>query len=87
MVVVEGQELLQAQIGRATVDFVVTGMGMENARLGTEKAMSVPHDVCIAAGFAGALKPNLKVGDVLVARAVQKLGKPKMWWWWKGKWM
>src|SRR5215470_15296241 len=74
---IEGFEILQAQIGRATVEFVVTGMGMENARKGAEAAMSEPHNFCIASGFAGALKPSHKVGDILVARAVQQLGKSK----------
>jgi adenosylhomocysteine nucleosidase len=67
----------EAKIGRATVDFVVTGMGMENARRGTTAAVSSEHQACIGAGFAGALKPTLKIGDVLAARAVQVLGKNK----------
>jgi adenosylhomocysteine nucleosidase len=73
----DGLEMFQSQVGRATVDFVVTGMGMENARRGAEIAMSIPHTVCIASGFAGSLKPTHKVGDVLAARAVQHLGKSK----------
>src|SRR5882762_2206281 len=67
----------QAQIGRAQVDFVVTGMGMENARSAAEKAMAVNHTICIAAGFAGSLRPEHIVGDVLVARAVQQIGRSK----------
>jgi adenosylhomocysteine nucleosidase len=74
---VNDRELHQAQIGRATVDFVVTGMGMDNARKGAEVAMSVPYTICLAAGFAGSLKPIYKVGDVLAARAVQQIGKSK----------
>ena len=72
-----GFTVYEAKIGRATVDFVITGMGMENARRGTEAAIRREHKVCIGAGFAGALKPALKIGDVLVARAVQELGKSK----------
>jgi nucleoside phosphorylase len=72
-----GYEVKQTQIGRAAVDFVVTGMGLENARKGAEAAMSVPHDVCIASGFAGSLRDKHRVGDVLAARAVQHLGKPE----------
>ena len=75
--VIDGFEVFQAQIGRATVDFVVTGMGMENARNGAEAAMSKPHAICIASGFAGALRPSHRVGDILAARAVQQLGKSK----------
>jgi adenosylhomocysteine nucleosidase len=74
---VGGLEMFQAQIGRATVDFVVTGMGMENARRGCEAAMAAPHTICIASGFAGSLKETHKVGDILAARAVQQLGKSK----------
>jgi adenosylhomocysteine nucleosidase len=74
---VGGMEMFQAQIGRATVDFVVTGMGMENARRGAEVAMAAPHTICIASGFAGSLKETHKVGDILAARAVQQLGKSK----------
>jgi adenosylhomocysteine nucleosidase len=73
----DGLEMFQCQIGRATVDFVVTGMGMENARRGAEIAMSATHTVCIASGFAGSLKPAHKVGDILAARAVQQFGKAK----------
>jgi len=74
---VGGMEVFQAQIGRAAVDFVVTGMGMENAQRGAEAAMSEAHTVCIASGFAGSLKETHRVGDILAARAVQQLGKPK----------
>src|SRR5260370_1667215 len=72
---VEGIEMFHAQIGRAAVDFVVTGMGMENARRAAELATSVPHTICIAAGFAGSLKTNHKIVDIFVARAVQHIGK------------
>ena len=75
--VVGGFEILHAQIGRAAVDFVVTGMGLENAGKGAQAAMSLPHDICIASGFAGALKDAHKVGDVLAARAVQLIGTSK----------
>src|SRR5262249_18790935 len=74
---VAGYEVKQAQIGRAAVDFIVTGMGLENARKGTEAALSQVHDICIASGFAGALKETFKVGDILAARAAQLIGKAK----------
>ena len=72
-----GHVVSEAKIGRADVDFVVTGMGMENAKRVTEAVITPDHKACIGAGFAGALKPTLKVGDVLVARAVRVLGKSK----------
>lgn len=74
---VDGLEMFRTQIGRANVDFVVTGMGIENARQASKIAMSVPHTVCVASGFAGSLKATHKVGDILVARAVQHFGKSK----------
>ena len=74
----DGLDMFRCQIGRGTVDFVVTGMGMENARRGAEIAMAAPHTICIASGFAGSLKPAYKVGDILAARAVQRLGKSKI---------
>lgn len=66
--------LHRTEIGPATVDFIVTGMGPENARRVSNVAMAAKHDFCIASGFAGALQSNYRVGDVLVARAVQQHG-------------
>lgn len=67
----------QAQIGRASVDFVVTGMGGENAQRVANIVMAQPYTVCIASGFAGALKPEHAVGSILAAEAVQQIGKAK----------
>ena len=69
--------VFQAQIGRASVDFVVTGMGAENARRVANVVMAQPYDICIAAGFAGALKPEHAIGTILAAEAVQQIGKSK----------
>lgn len=35
--------------------------------------MSASYTICIASGFAGALKPHQKAGDIVVARTVQQL--------------
>ena len=67
----------QAQIGRACVDFVVTGMGPENARRVADVVMTQPYTLCIVSGFAGALRPDHAVGTILVAEAVQQIGGPK----------
>jgi adenosylhomocysteine nucleosidase len=67
----------EAKIGRATVDFVVSGMGMENAQKVTAAVLSKSHDFCIAAGFAGALRPEYKPGTIVVSEAVQLIGKSK----------
>jgi nucleoside phosphorylase len=74
---IDALDIYQAQIGRASVDFIVTGMGPANARRACEIAMTQPHTICIASGFAGALKPIHKPGTILVARSVQQLGKPE----------
>jgi adenosylhomocysteine nucleosidase len=67
----------QARLGRAQVDFVITGMGMENARRVCESLLREPYQFCITAGFAGALGEKHRVGDILVAESVQELGKAK----------
>lgn len=67
----------QAQIGRAAVDFVVTGMGVENASRVTRAVLSDAHEFCIASGFSGALRPEHRIGNILVADSVQQLGKAK----------
>src|SRR5262249_2791295 len=70
--------LHQAQIGRAQVDLVVTGMGVENAGRVSGAAMQAGrYEFCISAGFAGALSDKLAIGDVLVADGVQQVGKSK----------
>ena len=75
--IVNGFTIHEARIGRANVQFIVTGMGKENARRGAEAGLSLEQSVCIASGFAGALNPTYKVGDVVAASAVQELGKSK----------
>lgn len=75
---VDGIDLYQAQIGRAQVHFVVTGMGMENAARVADSIMKQPYQFCISSGFAGALANTSAVGDILVADAVQQLGKAKI---------
>jgi nucleoside phosphorylase len=67
----------QTQIGRAQVDFVITGMGMENAGRISDVVLQQPYQFCITAGFAGALGERHSVGDILVAESVQELGKSK----------
>ena len=67
----------RARIGSAKVDFVVTGMGVENASRVAGTLLEEQYQVCIASGFAGALKEEHKVGHILVADGVQLLGKSK----------
>jgi adenosylhomocysteine nucleosidase len=62
-----------AQIGRAAVDVVVTGMGQENAARAVETALatSAQYTICICSGFCGGLKATVEVGDILAARTVR----------------
>ena len=73
-----GVDMYQAQVGRAAVDFVVTGMGAERAKQTASVAMSsTPHQFCVIAGFAGALKEQHSVGHLLAAHSVQNLADGK----------
>jgi nucleoside phosphorylase len=66
-----GITIHESEIGGVTADFLVTGMGVENASRCAEIVMSEPYDAVIAAGFAGALRSELNAGDVVVATSVQ----------------
>jgi adenosylhomocysteine nucleosidase len=65
----------RSRINGAEVDVVLTGMGPANARQAAESVMTVAYAVCISAGFAGALKAEHEVGEVLVAEAVGQTGE------------
>jgi adenosylhomocysteine nucleosidase len=62
-----------SEIGGATVNVALTGMGPANARRAAEAVLTDAYALCISSGFAGALKPDGQVGDVLVARAIRDL--------------
>jgi adenosylhomocysteine nucleosidase len=65
----------RAQIGRATVDFVATGIGLANARRIAEAVMPGGYSFCVCSGFAGALRDSCKVGEVVVAEKVRQDNK------------
>jgi adenosylhomocysteine nucleosidase len=73
-VTVRGVELHRAQVGRATVDFVTTGMGSANAQRIAAAIILKDYSFCVASGFAGALKASVNSGDVVVARKAQHDG-------------
>ncbi len=73
-VTIGGLEASRAQVGRATVDFVATGMGAANAQHAAEAVISNVYSFCIVSGFAGALNAGVKLGDVVVAEKVQHSG-------------
>jgi len=74
---VSGVGIYKAEIGRAQVDFVVTGMGVDKAYRTTDAVMTEHYQFCITAGFAGSLKETHAVGDILAADAVQLIGSSK----------
>jgi adenosylhomocysteine nucleosidase len=59
-----------ARISAAEVDVVLTGMGPANARRAAESVMTTAYAACISSGFAGALKAEHEVGEVLIAETV-----------------
>jgi adenosylhomocysteine nucleosidase len=70
-------DLLRANIGANEVTVLLTGMGGRNAK----KAMStIPleqHDVCLCTGLAGALDPNLKLGEIVVGRCAESADRTR----------
>src|SRR5271163_3366325 len=70
-------EIHQTTVGRALVDFVVTGMGYENAYRVAKTALQRDYSICMVSGFSGALHSRDKVGDIVTSLAVQRLGKSK----------
>jgi adenosylhomocysteine nucleosidase len=61
----------RAHIGRATVDLVITGMGAANAARVSDAVISKTYSFCIVSGFAGALKPSVKLRDIVACERVQ----------------
>jgi adenosylhomocysteine nucleosidase len=56
------------------VDFLVTGMGAENAQRAAETVVSKEYSFCIVSGFAGALQSCVKPGDVVAPEKVLPAG-------------
>lgn len=69
-----------ALIGSAKVDVVVTGMGPVNARRAVEAVISSSHTFCVSSGFAGSLKSEHGVGDVLIASSIRRVSDGKDTW-------
>jgi len=62
--------LYVAEIAGNSVRALLTGMGAAAAAEATRWALASPADICVSSGFAGALHPDLKVGDVFAGRVV-----------------
>ncbi|HYL61682.1 MAG TPA: hypothetical protein VE077_03595 [Candidatus Methylomirabilis sp.] len=66
-------DLFKANIGRDEVTVLLTGIGPKSA---IQAISSIPielHDICISAGLAGSLDPELKAGTIVAARMAQAL--------------
>src|SRR5713226_101057 len=69
------QQFFSAQFGATEVNVILTGIGCKSAWLETAKQVwNGDVDVCISSGLAGALRPQYRPGDVLVARMVKAVG-------------
>jgi nucleoside phosphorylase len=66
-----GLEVQQARVGSTDVRVVLTGIGPVNARDVVSKLLVDRPDLCIAAGFAGALKEHLRPGNVIAPRLLR----------------
>jgi len=66
--------IYRAEIGRAQVDFVVTGMGVENAYRITDAVMTEPYPILHYFRIRRFAKGSHAIGDVLAADAVQLIG-------------
>ena len=65
------KDYLSAQIPGAEVDVLFTGIGGRSAWLETANAIYDSEiDICISSGLAGGLRPEHKIGDILVAEKV-----------------
>jgi adenosylhomocysteine nucleosidase len=60
--------------GSATVDFLVAGMGPVHAARAMEAVAGEAYSLCIPAGFAGSLRAELNVGDVVIPAVVRQAG-------------
>ena len=69
----ESHALYEAQIGEAQVKVALTGVGPENARRALRSVLIFAPDAVISSGLAGSLKPEHRVGHILVAAAVRDL--------------
>ena len=61
-----------SEIGGADVGVVLTGAGPKQAQATARKVMGHQDEIsfCVSSGLAGALRPELRIGQVVAARAI-----------------
>ena len=57
-----------SRIDDLTLDVYLTGVGWKGARTFLSSLLKEKPDLCISSGLAGGLKPELKSGEIVVAR-------------------
>jgi adenosylhomocysteine nucleosidase len=67
--------LFAADIGGSAVRVLLTGVGTAAASRAMRFALTSPADLCISSGFAGALRSDINVGEILAARLVRRAEK------------
>jgi adenosylhomocysteine nucleosidase len=63
----------ESAIGDAGARVVLTGVGPVPAKRVAAEALKWKPDVCISSGLAGALRSELRIGEVFVTRSVREL--------------
>jgi adenosylhomocysteine nucleosidase len=64
--------LHRTEIGQASVDFLVTGMGPKHAGRALEAIDFRAYQMVISSGFAGAVVPGLEIEQIVVASKVRQ---------------
>ena len=64
-----------ADVRGSSVRVLLTGIGTGAAAQAARWAMNSPVDICVSSGFAGALRSDMAVGDLLAARVVHRAEK------------
>jgi adenosylhomocysteine nucleosidase len=67
--------LYAADIRVSAVRVLLTGVGTAAAARAMRFALASPADLCISSGFAGALRSDINVGEILAARLVRRAEK------------
>ncbi len=72
--------LYSKNTGKNTVYFGITGIGPKNIRRFFEQAMPEIKDagLVISTGYAGAVKPHLRVGDIAIASSISGPGNSEI---------